>query len=188
VADVLSRVNYLLKESGTAEASRLWRDSELYLWIDDGQSEIMRAVPDSTSTVKTFTCGAGAKQTLASTDHLLLRVHNLTAFERSVLDLYDPDWEQASNTTPTEYTYDPSRDTRNFYVNPPAAAGSQFPVTVSVRPTNVTGSTSALTIKDEYLPALALYVAHRAMSKQAEYGSAGMEASFLQQFMATIGG
>ena len=188
VSDVTTRVNYLFKEAGIDENDRRWRDAEFFLWVNDGQSEIMRMNPEATSTRREFTCAAGAVQELDATDYLLLRAHGMTLFVRDLLDLYDPGWEDAAAGTPAEYAYDSQRDTRRFYVNPPAAANAKINLTVSQRCTAVTALGDSLTVKDEYLPALALYVAHRGMSKQAEYGSAGLDASFLAQFRVAMGG
>lgn len=185
-SDIGDRVNYLLKEAEIAEADRRWRDAELLLWINDGQKEIVRMSPKATAHVATFTCVAGAKQTIGTSEYMLLRVHSLPPFDRDVLDRFSPGWEDEATETPLEYYYDPERDRQNFYVNPPADSGQTIRVTLSAVPNEVANITYAISLGDDYIAPLALYVAHRAMSKQAEYGNAGLAASFLEQFKVSM--
>lgn len=185
-SDIGDRVNYLLKEAEIAEADRRWRDAELLLWINDGQKEIVRMNPLATAHIATFTCVAGAKQTIGTSEYLLLRVHSIPPFDRDMLDRFSPGWEAAATGVPLEYYYDPERDRQNFYVNPPADAGRTLTVTLSALPNDVANIAYAITLGDEYVAPLSLYVAHRAMSKQAEYGNTGLSASFLAQFQASM--
>ncbi len=101
---------------------------------------------------------------------------------------FDAWYSDAGNTATTveESFYHPNQDQRTFYVNPGVLDGVQIEAVGRKAVLPVANLTDALQVPDRFIPALSLYVAHRAMQKQSDYALAGIANAFLQEYAASI--
>ena len=283
VSDVNARVHVLLNEAGVADVSRRWTDSELFLWVTDGQREIGKAIPSALSETATLSLQAGSRQGIPSYWDLLIRVVRntngptirttsatdvrrrtaLLSLQAGVLQKIPTHWESmvrlggplwfprlingdtlsaadppwatrrarahvneyvydanidprvfyvnppvtpgvtinatgilafeawhsdagSSATVVEEAFYHPHEDLRTFYVNPGVVAGTLIDVTGRKSVVQVSALGDALMVPDRFVPALSLFVAHRAMQKQSDYALAGISNAFAQEYGASV--
>ncbi len=200
-ASVLRRVADVLQEKLSGVR---WPADELVRWLNDGQREIAVHMPDATSTVTDFTCGAGSRQVLPPTGIKPLDVlHNSTGRKRVVrgadrdeIDAQVPGWRGMREATEAVHWWpDPDRPTE-FEVYPPVAAGTQVrlvysqyptPITEPVASANYDTVTGDLTVRDVYANALVDYVIYRAFSKETEYADKQAAALHYGAFAQSIG-
>lgn len=186
VAQVAERVNFLLKEHGIAEADRKWRDDEFVLWARDGQLEIVRASPGSAATTATLTLATGCQQTIGSPYYRILRLNGKRPVSRDILDAILPDWEDATAEADFD-EYVQSEDLQTFYVTPPLSGAVTVKGSFDKNPAELDDVNDAIVVRDEFIPALTMYMAHRAMQQQADYAVLGMAGAFMNEFVAMMG-
>lgn len=204
--DVISRARILLNDQ---DGTR-WLDGELTSWINDAQKLIAMTRPDASVSNSTVTLAAGTKQTLPTSGFRLLDVvRNISAtgaggrairyVDREVMDSQDPFWHGSTEKDIIKhYIYD-NRDPKNYYVYPPAVAGTKIEIMYSVSPAEVvydgTNATTiaaslntVLTVSDIYLEAVLNYVMYRAYSKDAEFSqNPQLAAGYLQTVYSMLG-
>ena len=195
---LIHRVVDLLQDTTSVR----WPVEELVRYLNDGQREIILYRPDATIKRVTFTCAAGAKQSLPADGAKLIDIlRNMASagnnsavrlVPRQILDAQIPNWYNlAGNINAVHYMYDP-RDARVFYVYPPALATTELEMTYSAFPADVaepaSGSTYAnvtgnIDVPDIYGNVLIDYIMFRAYSKDSEYaGNAQRAAAYYQTF------
>jgi hypothetical protein len=204
VSDITSRARILLNDQ---DGTR-WLDNELVAWINDAQKLIAMTRPDASVANGALTLIVGTKQSIPAGGFRLLDViRNLSAdgttggrsirhVDREVLDSQDPMWHTTTAAgTIKHFIYD-NRDPRNFYVYPPAIAGTKVEAMYSVAPTeivynSVTPATTLntdLTVSDIYLEAVLNYVMYRSYSKDAEFSqNPQLAAGYLQTVYSMLG-
>ena len=184
----------------TDESNVRWTLTELIRYFNDGQREIVTYRPDSTSTTSTVALVAGARQTIPTTAFKVLDVIRNTGgvavrkIDMKLLDAQVPAWQSGTtSTTIKHYMYD-LRDIDVFYVYPPAAVGASLEMLLSVKPTDISETTSMvvvagnLSVQDLFANALQEYILYRAFAKDAEYaGNAGLAAAHYQAFQNAVG-
>ena len=101
---------------------------------------------------------------------------------------FDAWYSDAGNvaTIVEECFYRPMDDTRSFYVNPGVAAGTMIEAVGKVIVNDPTSLSDAIIVPINMVPALSLYVAHRAMQKQVDYASGGISNALYQEFVAGV--
>lgn len=204
VSDITSRARILLNDQ---DGTR-WLDNELVSWINDAQKLIALTRPDASVANQSLTLVVGTKQSIPASGFRLLDVvrnlgvdgvtggRSIRHVDREVLDSQDPMWH-ASTTSGTikHFIYD-NRDPKNFYVYPPAVAGTKIEVMYSVAPTeivynSVTPNTTLntdLSVSDIYLEAVLNYVMYRSYSKDAEFSqNPQLAAGYLQTVYSMLG-
>ncbi len=93
--------------------------------------------------------------------------------------------DAGSNATIVEeYFYHPAKDMRTFYVNPGVVAGVQVEAVGRKIVPAITSLVDSLIVPEIFIPALSLYVAHRAMQKQSDYALAGIANAFFQEYLS----
>lgn len=207
VSDITSRARILLNDQ---DGTR-WLDNELVSWINDAQKLIALTRPDASVSNAALTLVAGTKQSIPAAGFRLLDVvRNLAAdgttggrsirhVDREVLDSQDPLWHTTTTSgTIKHFIYD-NRDPKNFYVYPPAIAGTKVEAMYSVAPTEIiydgTNATTIantlatnLTVSDIYLEAVLNYVMYRSYSKDAEFSqNPQLAAGYLQTVYSMLG-
>lgn len=199
VSELIDRVDVLLVQAGVVEASRRWQQAEVFDWIEDGQRTIIQRIPAAGSQTTNITLVDGAKQSIPATWEALLdvdcnksgnnRKRSVNRVDKDTLDAVAPGWQQLDQETEVEeYMYNPGRDPRVFWVYPPVDAGVQIEATGTRRVSAISATTDDLVIQDQFVPALANLVIHRALSKQAEYANLGTAGAYYQAAMADLGG
>ena len=120
-----------------------WTIPEMCRVFNAGMIEIITLRLEAGTTVVTLNLAAGARQKLSDPTHtrLLSVVRNssgqkraIRLADRTVLDIEDPNWQNASGVSEIlHYTFD-ERDPTGFYVYPPATGGTQVEGTVAKLP------------------------------------------------------
>lgn len=204
VSDITTRVRILLNDQ---DGTR-WLDAELVAWINDAQKLISMARPDASVANAALTLSAGTKQSIPSTGFRLLDVirnlasdgvtggRSIRIVDREVLDSQDPMWHTTTASgTIKHFIYD-NRDPKNFYVYPPAIAGTKIEAMYSVTPTEIVYNAldvpgtlnTVLTVSDIYLEAVVNYVMYRSYSKDAEFSqNPQLAAGYLQTVFSMLG-
>lgn len=180
---MLTKLASLLQEK-TASPVRVKAD-EAVRWINEAAEYIVARRPDATATAQTFALVAGVDQTVPASAYALLDVrHNLSGKKRVIrridedeLDTFDPEWRNATQSGEIKHWMYDEGQPRTFRVDPPAVAGTEIQVVVSVIPTPATvpASSAAYTdvsgnfaLADVWEIAAVNYAAYRALSKDAE--------------------
>lgn len=198
---IFSAQTTLMDDTGTR-----WPATELVVYLNDGQREIVMVRPDANSTKVTHTCTAGARQSLPAEAMALIDVTNmstgtyraLTKVDRKMLDAAQRDWLGLTpSANVVHFTYE-ATEPRVFFLYKPPSAGVQVDLVVSMYPTDVAAPTSpgklastvsgSISLTDEWANALRAYVIFRALSKDAEYGgNSALAANHYQLFKAALG-
>jgi len=182
-----------------------WSKADIQDAIFEGEQAIALYHPHSTSRDITLNLSAGIKQSLDSgvnpLSHRVLDVKFNVGADgapgRSVrrvavadLDAINPGWRSAaSSSVIREWIYD-DREPNLFYVNPPAATDAKAQVSYSAIPDwpkSVT-ATTALTVRNVYMPALIEWALYRLLGHDVE-GSVNISRSqqHLQNFAGMMG-
>jgi len=172
-----------------------WAQSELLGYMDLAQREIAQHRPESTKSRATKSLVAGAVQTLAATEQLLLDVEvnvatgkSITRADRKSLDRYNPSWQNATQSaTIHNYIYEPQVDPRSFFVDPPAIASTDVRVVVSLYPTTLADANTALTVGDEWESALIDYTVARALAKDTEFADFKKAEQYYNSYANLVG-
>lgn len=157
-----------------------WTEVELLGWLNDGQREIAVTRPDLFSKIANVTLIAGTRQTIPSDGTVILRVlRNMGAngttpgrairhVPMEILDSNVPDWHSKTAATEILHATLDGRMRKNFYVYPPAAAGTQVEVLYGSAPADVANKSDAITVDDVYATPLVDYLCFRAYSKDQD--------------------
>jgi len=188
VSEVTKRANLLLNDIENVT----YTIDELLYWAYDGTAAILRARPPAGTQTEEIALVEGALQTLSDSAILLsdvIRVIGGRPIERTSrrqLDSWEPDWYQTLPTSKiVHFTYDERKPTQ-FYVYPPAIAGTVVEALV-VRMPEVFTIASSVPMGPEYIDPLTSYVVHRAISKDSEYADTQLAVMFYQQFSDALG-
>jgi hypothetical protein len=191
---IVSDARIILQDAGAVR----WADSELLGWLNDGQREICALRPDAKTRSQTVTLAAGTRQTLPDAATMLVEVtRNMPAgnpglairkADRETLDSFVPGWHVLSPVaTIQNYLYDP-KVPEQYWVYPPAAAGTQIEVVAAERPTDVPAIANVIDLDDMYGNALLDYVLFRAYSKDAEHeGNRALAMAYRDAFENSLG-
>lgn len=169
-----------------------WSTAELVRYLNAGQLETVMLRPDSNTVNATFTCVAGAKQTLPTAAVRLLDITRNVAsisskgvvrlVNRSLFDNHSPNWQaETGSVNIKHYMMDPA-DRTTFYVYPPAISTAQVNIVYAAYPTAVTipaggttftAVTGNIALPDIFANALVDYVLYKAFAKDAEQAGNG---------------
>lgn len=194
---IIDRVRIQLIDNGSIKR---WSDSELLLWLSDGQRTIVTASPGNSSSTEVVPLVSGTKQTIPSDGNMLLYiVRNTNAagtvpgravriVSREILDAQNPDWHSSTaSATVQNYIFDP-QEPLIYYVYPPNTGAGYVELVYSHLPADMTSLSSTLVVQDIYQTALFDYVMFRAHQKDSDFAAGQAVASnYLQLFMAAVG-
>ena len=197
VDDGLDRASRLLQDTGNIRYS----NAELLKFFNDAQREVVLHRPDANTVNSNFTCAAGSKQTLSSSDLRLVDVVRnvsgrvVTQVDRALLDNTLPDWHNsvADATKKIEHFMYDSGDPKHFYVYPAALNTFQLEIVTSRAPSDIavsdfTTDTQTIGLDDIYANAILDYVLYRAYQKDSEFaGSAAQAQMHFQSFANSLG-
>ncbi len=178
------------------------QDTELLLWLNDGQREIVLRKPDAYAQNETVALVGGTKQTIPATGIQLLDVirnmgtggstpgRAITRIDREILDEQRPDWHSSTaNAESKHYMFD-TRDPKHFYVFPPQhATPGKVEMVYAASPTDLSALSSTITLDDIYSGVLLDYILYRAYSKDADLTPSAPQraVSHYNAFMASLG-
>lgn len=192
--DVLSRAGYILND----EEFVRWTKAELFAWVNDTAAEIVLRRPAARAVTGVVALVAGTFQSLPDGSLLLVDIiRNVKAdnspgrpvrrIDRQLLDDQLPTWHEMKQVdTVKHFTYDEATPT-DFYVYPPAKAGTKIDVVRSEAPPAVNDDNDMVELDIAYLSPLVAGVLYRAYAKDSEYANAGMSISWFQAFSEALG-
>lgn len=199
VQDILTRAVDLLLDYDRAATDARWTDDELIRWINDSRMAIITRKPSACSKIANVVLVGGTLQSIPANGTQLLDVicnmgasgttpgRSIRRTDRQNIDDDDLFWHQAVPTaTISQFTHD-DRLPREFFVVPPAIAGTQIRIAYAAIPNAVTLPTDQLDIGLENMDAVINYVAFRAKSKDSQYANAGEASAFYAAFQESLG-
>ena len=204
-ANLISRIQDILQDT----TSIRWPEAELLRYINDAQREVCNLRPESTATTANLALVVGTKQTLPSGGLRLIKVtRNMSSAANSatgkravrlvdadILNTQEPNWhdptvsgDAAHTTTVKHYIFDED-DPRSFYVYPGASSTSTFlEIVYSAAPTDLTATSSTISVDDIFANAIIDYVLFRCYLKDAEYaGNQQRAGTHFQLFSSSLG-
>lgn len=182
-----------LQPSGTIERAqvilrdktgRYFKESDLWLWLCDGQREVALQVPEAAAVTENLALVDGVTQSIPDTSHCLIDIPRNTTGEtirlimKDIMDDLRPDWaKDTGSTTVQHYMYErdaagrPKRP-RNFEVWPPVL-NVTTPATVtatvvcisSAMPDDSSYETDEFLVDVTYANALLDYTLYRGLSE-----------------------
>jgi len=199
VQEILDRVTDLLLDKDRADDQARWSNDELIRWINDSRMAIITRKPSACSKIVTVALAAGSHQTIPSNGVQLLDIicnmgmdgaspgRSIRRTDRQNLDDDDLYWQSATQKVEiSQFTYD-DRTPKDYFVSPPAKAGTQIKISHAAIPDQVNAPEDSLDVGLEVMDAVVNYVAFRAKSKDAEYANAAEAAGFYGAFGDALG-
>lgn len=167
-------------------------DTELVRAVNAGIKELSIIQPALFTRVQSFTCAAGAEQTLNyATDIALvnvLSIHNgagLTRFDRASMDAFKPAWRSDTQAAAQQWAPIEGSPLR-FLVYPPSTSGQVLDVESVRVPAEYALSDSITELPAAVEPALARFVIHWCESKDDEHVNSGRAAAHYSAFLALV--
>lgn len=192
VSDLITKAQTILQDT-TSQGIR-WPRAELLGWLNDAYREIVGLRPDASSKYNEYSCTAGTRQDLHrdGTDmedavQLLDVVRNLGGsmgairrVDRVVLDDQRRTWHAEDATDSIEMWSQDPRSPRNFYVYPPANAGTKVEVLYSFVPAfhgSEDEGDGEIRLLDTYANPILDFMLYRAYQKDVDYAANDQRAS-----------
>jgi len=200
---------YLVKECQTTlqdPAGVRWPASDLVIYLNDGQRDLILVRPDANAVTASFATAAGSRQALpAASMSLIAVIRNTGGNKRAIrkvdtedLDTLNRDWRSMSGVTEfAHFCYD-SRDPNFFEIYPPSAStGGSIEIKYGAYPTDVpapggdgksfSNVTGNISVNDQWATALYNYMMARAYSKDIESGgNLALASSYMTTFTQLI--
>ncbi len=198
VQDIIDRVTDLLLDKDRAADEARWADDELIRWINDSRMAIITRKPSACAKIATQALVAGSYQTIPFNGTQLFDVicnmgagttpgRSIRRTDRQNLDDDDPYWHSTTQASViSQFTFD-DRNPKDFFVYPPAVAGTNVRISYAAIPDAVATVSDNLDIGLEAMDAVVNYVAYRAKSKDSEYANAAEAAGFYGAFGEALG-
>lgn len=199
VQDIIDRVTDLLLDKDRADDDARWNDAELLRWVNDSRMAILTHRPVACSKIANFTLVAGTYQSIPADGTQLLDIirnmgtdgstpgRSIRRTDRQNIDDNDLYWHAGTTSNEiSQFTYD-DRTPKNFFVSPPATAGTQVMAAYAAIPDAVASTGDTLNIALEYIDAVVNYACFRAKSKDSEYANAAEAAAFYGAFNDALG-
>ena len=204
-ANLISRIQDILQDT----TSIRWPGAELLRYINDAQREVCNLRPESTAKTDNIALVVGTKQSLPAGGLRLIKVtRNMSAaggsatgkravrlVDADILNTQEPNWhdptvsgDAAHTTTVKHYIFDED-DPRAYYVYPGASSTSTFlEIVFSGAPTDLTATSSTISVDDIFANAIIDYVLFRCYLKDAEYaGNQQRAGTHFQLFSSSLG-
>lgn len=195
VAELIRRAGFVLQD----EEHDRWTVPELIDWINDGAAATIEIKPSARSVFEVIELVEGTLQKIPDNGTRLLDVtRNIKAdgttpgravrlVDRQLLDDQNPDWHAAKKSaTVKHYTFD-DRATSEFYVYPPAVAGTKVEVMYAELPPIVASESDTLDMSRKYIDPLVSYMCYRANSKDSEFANGQVANLYYQAFAGALG-
>lgn len=192
--DLISRASTILQDEDHVR----WPVPELLEWVNDAARETILRRPAARSVTKALSLVAGTKQAIPATGVQLLDVvRNLgmdgatpgravRRIDRQLLDDQMPDWHMAKKAAKIKHFTFEDRAPKDFYVYPPAVAGTQVEALYSELPPAVDSEAQSIDMPAEYLNAMVNYMVYRALSKDSEYANGQIATLQFQAFVDAV--
>lgn len=176
--DISDRVTEILQDSAVT-----WTTTHLLEWINEAQRAVCLVRPDANVTTGAITLTAGSTKHSAPTGTVRIKeiTRNLgadgatpgraiTLVSRQELDEFNPNWNTAAaSSTIKHWIY--SEDNPNIFWTYPKAHATTVVQVECVRfavPTELAALANAITIGDQYSPAMIDWILSRAFARNTE--------------------
>lgn len=179
VTILINDVKKTLQE--TEEEGVRWTNEELIEYLNGACRFLIEYAPEAFADNSEFECAVGTRQEIpVNAARVLSIVRNLegrkspvTNTDRSTLDSMRPYWHSENPTNQQELYFVDDRDSKRFYVYPPAKDKSLLEIICAMEPKRhitkeAQDNESLLQVNDRYVPALMNYILHRAYDKDAD--------------------
>lgn len=199
VQDIINRAIDLLLDYDRGEDEARWTDAELLRWINDFRMALITRKPSACSKIATLALVSGTHQTIPANGTQLFDVicnmgvsgtapgRSIRRTDRQSLDDDDLNWHAGTPSAEiSQFTYD-DRMPKDFFVYPPATAGTKIKMSYAAIPDAITATTDDLDVGLEVMDAAVNYVAYRAKSKDSQYANAAEAAAFYGAFGDALG-
>ena len=166
VQEILDRVTDLLLDKDRADDEARWSNDELIRWINDSRMAIITRKPSACSKIVTVALVAGSHQTVPSNGVQLLDIicnmgmdgsspgRSIRRTDRQNLDDDDLYWQSAAQKVEiSQFTYD-DRTPKDYFVSPPAKAGTQIKLSHAAIPDQVSTTADTLDVGLEVMDAV----------------------------------
>ncbi len=169
--DAITRAGYLLNDV----AKTRWTDAHFLAWINDAQRTILAMAPSSNPTRTTHALITGHKQPVPADCYKILDIPYNTSGEiithlpsMDTLNVADPGWMAADGTALVDHvTYNGVE--KNFICYPTqASTPGSIELVYAAYPVELTATSDAVDVEDEFFNALVNYVVYRAIDQDAD--------------------
>ena len=188
-AMLIAQARGLLQDAGSA--LQRWSDAELLTFLHDAELALVTARPDTLVSVVTHTCGAEARQSLPPDGIFFVDClrnvngHPITRVDRAVLDRGYPQWVMDTGTV-VEHVMQDLRDPTHFWVYP-VCDGANVELTYTPTPPLLPQAVDPINVADHWAPALADYMAYRALASDLDNpANQAVAGGFYQAFLAKV--
>lgn len=215
----------LLDAPDAARQFRRWSERELVGWLNEGQRVIAKYLPASCSRIDAIKLAAGTRQSIEALaaasilpsdgstavdvkGKMVLDVirnmgsdgatpgRSIRVVQRDMLDTVDPLWHTRTDSTISEYVFDP-RAPKYFWVYPGVTGVMWAEVSYLANPAELPyaagtmgmegASAALLSVDDQYTDDLENYMLARAHLKESEVAAnAQLAASYINIFVSSI--
>lgn len=169
-------------------------DAELVRAVNAGIKELAIIQPALFTRVHSFTCAAGAEQTLDITTDIslvnVLSIHNgagLTPFDRAAMEAFKPAWRSDSQAGAQQWAPIEGSPLR-FLIYPPSTNGQVLDVESVRAPAEYALADSITELPSVVESALARFVIGWCESKDDEHVNSGRATASYQAFVALVKG
>lgn len=194
--DIINETSSQLNDEGFVT----WTEADHLRYISSAENVIVSLRPDAYSQITTMQLAAGALQTVPSTALRLLDIKRnmgsdgstpgriVRVVDEDSLDLFDFNWNNATQVAEIKsFTYD-ERVPNNFYVDPPSDGTGYIEIAISRVPPVVSASSQTLVLKDIYKDHIIQWVMFRAYSVEVDSAiSRARAADHLDTFFNLMG-
>lgn len=194
-SSIIANARYALADDATR-----WTDPECLKWLSEAETLVVMLKPSANTVQADITLVAGSEQTLpAGSLGFVKPLNNLTGttpgkvpamMMAPAIDAAMPDWKAAkANATVEIVVVDPQAPKKLWVYPPQPATPTQKLSALHVaQPAAIAAVGSAITLADEYAPALTDYLLHRCFGKDIEVPeSAARSAQALTSFGVKLG-
>lgn len=184
VQDVLSRADEVINDPGNIR----WTEASKIRWLNDALDLLSQAVPELFAARGSHTCTAGSFQSLAiARARVLVGVVGVLPCIKQSLDAFAPGWQAGVPSATAMHWMPAGTGPRDFLLYPPSTTGQSLAVDYVATPAKLTSPSDTLPVTDDYVSALADYVAGMSEAKDAEHVESGRSSLFMQAFASKIG-
>jgi len=185
--DIVRRAGILLLD----EEHVRWSVSEILDWAVDGASSVVSLNHAAGATPEEIELEEGVFQSVDALEVMdVVRVlpngEPIQRTDRYMLDASDPGWYARKPTEKIVHYCRDDRDIADFYVYPPAKAGTKVEALVARIPERPEKG-GTLEINAKYMDAIINYVAYRAFAKDSEFANGQVSVAYYNAFLQGIG-
>lgn len=174
-------------------------EPHLLAFLNEGQRVIAAIDTSAYTALQNIVLAAGTKQAVPATARALVRPlrnmgangttigNAITMVTDRVLDVLLPNWHTGAQSADIKHVIYDVRRKETFWTYPPAIAGTQIEVELSLFPTDIAAN-QAILLDDSFEAPLMNYMLARSYEKDAEYaGAPALVAQYYERMATQLG-